>query len=279
MKTALIIPTINAGALWLDALEALDRQTVQPDLKILLDSESDDRTVKLATAHGFDVHPVLQKEYDHGLTRQRGVDLAADCDIVLLMTQDAVLATPQALEILIAPFDNPRIGAAYGRQRPRKEARPLEAFTRLHSYPSISRIKTMEDVPELGLHAAFCSDSFAAYRKSALLRVGGFPSTAFGEDMLVAAKLLLEGDAVAYCADAGVFHSHPVTFRESFSRGKQIGTLHRTHPWLHARFGSAQKAGSGYIKQGITFLAKESPWEIPRFIAQSAIKYAGFLAK
>ncbi len=277
MKTALIIPSMNAGDLWKQVLAALNAQTRQPSRKILLDCQSEDNTADLARQNGFEVHTILRRNFNHGLTRQHGAELANDCDILIYMTQDAVPADPRALEELISEFKNPDVGAAYGRQLPRKDAATIEAFTRHHSYPPSSRVKTMKDIPEFGLKTAFCSDSFAAYRKEAHATAGGFPKTGFGEDMFMAGKMLLAGYAVAYCSEARVVHSHCATLSESFQRGLHIGRFHKEFRWLKETFGSAQQAGDHYIRDGVFFLKKENPFLIPLFIIQSGIKYIGFL--
>jgi rhamnosyltransferase len=59
----------------------------------------------------------------------------------------------------------------------------------------------------LGIKSIFISNSFAAYRRSALLAVGGFrKDVIFGEDTVTAARLLLSGYQVAYSAQACVYH-------------------------------------------------------------------------
>ncbi len=277
MKTALIIPTLNAGDLWKQVLTALNAQTLQPTRKILLDCQSEDRTVELAEQHGFEIHTVLRPDFNHGLTRQHGAELADECDILIYMTQDAVPATPRAFKRLLAEFQNPDVGAAYGRQLPREEDGIIETFTRHCNYPPKFRLKTSENIPEFGIKTTFCSNSFAAYRKVAFDSTGGFPTTEFGEDMLMAGKLLLEGYAVAYCAEAQVFHSHRTTIRESFRRGVQIGCFHKQSPWLQHEFGSASKTGNNYIREGLLFLAANQPLATIPFITQSTAKYVGFI--
>jgi rhamnosyltransferase len=278
MKTTLIIPTLNAGSDWITVLEGLRAQTVQPDQKILLDTCSSDETVELAKQHGFEVHRIKPDQFNHGLTRQYGATLCPKADIILMMTQDTVPANPGAFSKLLAPFSDPQVAAAYGRQLPRADAPPTEAFARLYNYPPESRIKTLADIPEHGLQTAFCSNSFAAWRKSALDQIGGFEDTPFGEDMLAAARLILAGHSIAYCADAEAIHSHPPTLREAFRRGRQIGQLHRHHPWLRIRFGSPEKTGNSYMRKGIHFLTRNSPLDIPLLLFQSATKLFGFLS-
>ena len=96
----------------------------------------------------------------------------------------------KSLEILINGFKNPSVSASYGRQIPCLDATGGEKVMRAYNYPETSTLKTEDDIPEMGLHTPFCSNSFAAYRKADLLKIGGFPKTDFGEDMEMIAKKL-----------------------------------------------------------------------------------------
>jgi len=276
MKNCLIIPTLNAGILWEEVLAAIDRQIVQPYRKILLDTCSNDETVRMAEKHGFEVHKIQPPDFNHGLTRQYGADLCPEADVLIYMTQDALLADPQAMGNLFQPLENQQVAAVYGRQLPRPKATPLEAFARHYSYPATSRIKTLADIPTLGIHAAFCSNSFAAWRKTALNQVGGFPGTDFGEDMLAAARLLKNGWAVAYCAEATVIHSHPMRIKEEFIRSRQIGQMHRANPWLEQQFGKTTNAGKKYMTKQIRFLARNAPESLPSALLSAVAKFSGF---
>ena len=96
VRLALIIPTLNGGKIFADLITSLASQTRQPDSRILLDSQSTDDTVKLSRAAGFSVISVLRATFDHGGTRQLGIR-QANANIVVFLTQDAVLADSEAL--------------------------------------------------------------------------------------------------------------------------------------------------------------------------------------
>ncbi len=75
-KVGLIVPTLNAGSLWESWLKAFEQQTRKPDCLLVIDSSSSDDTVALARAHGFDVQVIPKSEFNHGGTRQFGVNSA-----------------------------------------------------------------------------------------------------------------------------------------------------------------------------------------------------------
>ncbi|BBM05676.1 hypothetical protein HAALTHF_27910n [Vreelandella aquamarina] len=85
------------------------------------------------------------------------------------------------------------------------------------------------------------SNSFAAYRREALLAAGGFPEgTILSEDMMAGARLLQQGWKLAYCADACVQHSHNYTLAAEFKRYFDIGVFHHREQWLLAWLGKAE---------------------------------------
>ena len=96
LRTTLIIPTKNGGPLFKKLIVSLAMQTHQPDELLLLDSESADETVREAVEAGFSVVAIPRASFDHGGTRQYGVERATG-DVVIFMTQDAALTDPDAL--------------------------------------------------------------------------------------------------------------------------------------------------------------------------------------
>lgn len=220
---------------------------------------------------------INRKDFNHGKTRNIASS-EAEGDILVFLTQDAVLADNTAVENLIRPFYNGGIiGASYGRQVPRIGAGAIEAHARLFNYPETSSIKTLSDAPILGLKTAFISNSFAAYRREALTAVGGFPlDTILCEDVYVTAKMLLAGWNVAYCADAMVFHSHDYGLIEEFRRYFDIGVFHAREEWIRKNFGQAEGEGLRYIRSELDYLWNTKPQQIPSAILRSLFKFLGY---
>ncbi len=277
VKTALVLPTLNAGRLlprWIGALKA---QTVIPDQLLLIDSSSDDSTTAIARASGFDVHVIRRRDFSHGGTRQMAVELLDDSDILIFLTQDAFLAAPKSLEDLLRAFDDPEVGAAYGRQLPREMADPIEAHARLFNYPEESHLRDRTDVKKYGIRTSFISNSFAAWRRDALHQIGGFPAhTIQNEDAYVASKLILGGWKIAYCAEAAVFHSHRLTMLEEFRRYFDIGVFHARDPWIRRTFGQAGGEGFKFVRSELRYLMSTRPTLIPLALFRTAAKLAAF---
>ncbi|HEY6848352.1 MAG TPA: glycosyltransferase family 2 protein, partial [Terracidiphilus sp.] len=117
----------------------------------------------------------------------------------------------------------------------------------------------------------------AAYRRSALMNAGGFPTNViFGEDMITAARLLLTGHKVAYVADACAHHSHPYTPMQEFKRYFDIGVLHSRERWLLDEFGKANGEGKRFVLSELRYLQGRDAWQIPSALLRTGIKLVGY---
>jgi rhamnosyltransferase len=250
---------------------------VAPEQVLIVDSSSTDGTPDLARAAGFRVNTIAREEFNHGATRQLAVDLLPDAEIVIYLTQDAVLVSADAIIKIIEVFEDPKVAAAYGRQLPRNAATPIEAHARYFNYPSVSGVRDLSDRSQLGFKTIFISNSFAAYRRSALMSVGGFPrNVIFGEDTIIAAKLVLHGWTIAYVAEAQVYHSHTYTWRQDFKRYFDIGVLHVRESWLLKEFGEAGGEGGRFVRSEIRYLWRVNPWYLPSAVIRTGLKLAAY---
>jgi len=203
--------------------------------------------------------------------------LLPDADILIYLTQDAILATADAIAKLLEVFDDPSVGAAYGRQLPRRGATAIEAHARHFNYPAVSQVRVLTDRERLGFKTIFISNSFAAYRSSALRAVGGFPKDViFGEDTITAAKLLLAGWKIAYVAEAQACHSHNYTWMQDFRRYFDIGVLHSRESWLLDEFGQAGGEGKRFVFSELKYLWSNHIVLIPSAMVRTGLKLAGY---
>lgn len=271
-----VVPTLNAAKDWPQFTPAL-LACVRPEHVLIIDSESTDETVKLARMTGFQVHSVARAEFNHGGTRQLAAEMLPNSDILVYMTQDSVLAGPNALSNLLKPFADPQVGAACGRQLPRQGAEAIEEHARLFNYPATSDVRSLESREKLGIKAIFLSNSLSAYRRSALVKVGGFPKDViFGEDTITAARLLLAGYKLAYVAEACAYHSHSYTPTQEFRRCFDIGVLHSRERWILAEFGQAMGEGKRFVISELSYLQHRDAWQIPSALLRTVFKLLGY---
>lgn len=268
MKTAMVLLTCNAGDKFEEVLRSHAFQSYTPDRRIVVDSESEDDTAEKAKKYSWEVVTEKRSSFNHGGTRQKiaAMLLSQGFECVIMGTQDVVLAEKDTLEILLESLRTHGAAAAYARQIPPEE-KGMENFFRKRNYPEFSRVKSKEDIPELGLFTAFCSDSLAAWDLQKISAAGGFPETEFGEDMLLAAALILRGEKIVYCAESRCFHGHAHTLGDLFRRGAAIGRMHAQHPELRRNFGSVGKYASKQLRGR----------DMLRFFLPLSAKYLGML--
>ncbi len=240
---------------------------------VVVDSGSTDGSVALSQQAGLTVLLTQAQNFNHGATRQWAVNQAfltpsSAPEVIVFLTQDAILASPNALAELLQAFQDPQVAAAYGLQLPKPQAHWLEAHTRAFNYPDTSRTVHLQDKASLGIKACFLSNSFAAFRLQALMQQGGFPAhLPLGEDTYMAAKLLLSGQSLRYQASAQVYHSHNYNGLQDFQRMFDTGVFHAQNPWLLQNFGTAEGEGAKLVRSQWQALMQQ-----PHFL-QSLLKW------
>ena len=276
MKAQIIVPIYQPDNRFLSLLRTIKEQTL--DLPVLLiDSGTGIPYDNEIASMNVSVKKINSREFNHGGTRQMGMEMYPDADVHVFLTQDAVLADEHAIENLLLVFHNQQVGCAYGRQIPHKEAGPFGAMARLFNYPEESHIYTFADRRHYGIKTAFISNSFAAYRKSAIQQVGGFPQNVIlSEDMYVAAKMLLAEWNVAYVANAMAYHSHDYTPLQEFRRYFDIGVFHARESWIQKEFGKAEGEGKQYIMRELRYILKHFPYRFPEMILRDGMKFLGY---
>ncbi|MBL4903228.1 MAG: glycosyltransferase family 2 protein [Desulfocapsa sp.] len=278
---SIIIPTLNGGELFSKVLESIAMQEIHDEYELLVyDSASTDDTVKYAQSFGAEVVSVDRKNFDHGGTRTLAAQKAVG-DILVFMTQDAVLVGCNSLALLIEPLrknESSSVAVTYGRQLPNKDATPAAAHLRLFNYPPEPLVKTNNDKRKYGLKTVFVSNSFAAYKQDSLATCGYFKQgLIFGEDTCAVGRLLLEGYAIQYVSEAQVYHSHNYSLVEEFKRHFDIGVLHSAENWLLQEYGVAEGHGANYVRSAFSYFIRNNGWYlIPDLIIRSGMKYMGY---
>lgn len=277
IPVSIIIPTYNAGKEFENLALMIKTQTANIRQVLVIDSSSADETVKIANKYNFTVEIIPKTEFGHGKTRQYALE-KVKTEIVVFLTQDALLYDEFSIENLVrCLISDEKIAAVYGRQMPYENTGILGRFARLYNYPTISKINNFDDRKIRGLKTAFLSDSFSAYKRMPLNKIGGFPDVNFGEDTFVAAKLLMNGYKTAYCADAKVYHSHDYSLYQEYVRNREIGKFHRQEKWLLETFGKAEGEGFKFVVNEAKYLVKNNKfYYLPVAFLHNVVKYLGY---
>ena len=268
MKVDLIIPTYKPGEKFKKSLKRLALQTRKPDRIILINTEAQYFDEEMIRPYdNVEVHHIKKEEFDHGATRDYGASLAEDADILMFMTDDAIPKDKYLVENLLKAFDNENVSAAYGRQMADPKKNYIEYYTRIFNYPEESRIKTKEDLDTLGIKTFFCSNVCSAYRKTDYDAMGGFEhKTIFNEDMIMASKLIEDGKAVAYRADARVWHWHDYKAMQQLHRNFDLAVSQIDHGGLFLKVKSESEGVKMVISTIKHLMVKGKIYLIPKYV-------------
>ncbi len=226
MKVSIVIPTYNGESTLPSLLKALEAQTLVPSELIAVDSSSDDRTPGILEEAGFKVFSIRKRDFNHGSTRDMGISMT-NCDVVVLLVQDAIPAGKDYLSNLVSPFEeDPLIAGVYGRQIPRPGCNPiieerLRNWNASRSRPMMQEVHSLEEfnamhpLEKLKL-CAF--DNVASAVKKSVWEEFKFGYRAFGEDVAWAKRVLLQGYKIFFQASAKVIHSHNRSPFQEFKR-------------------------------------------------------------
>ncbi len=280
MKTGIFIPTYNAIRDYqyfnstLKTLSLLDNDHFRV---LVIDSSSIDGTIALVNNYKFEVQIINKQDFDHGRTRQLAAEILSDCDVLVYLTQDVELSGVESIYNTIKVFDSINVGASFGRQLPHKNADIFAVESRRFNYPTESYVRCYKDRLKYGVKTVFSSDSFAAYRREALVKVGGFPSKCIvSEDMYVVAKMVKTGYSIAYAADAICYHSHNYTIKQEFHRYFDIGVFFATEHWIKYEFGAAEKEGGRSVIKLVKAVLISKPWMAFSLITRVFVRWLAY---
>jgi len=277
MKVDVIIPVYRPGEEFREMLKRLESQTVPVHKIIIMNTKAGEfPRAYVEGRSNIEVFHLEPSEFDHGGTRNAGAG-KSEADYLLFLTQDALPADVHLIENLLKAFENPKVKAAYARQLPKADCKELERYTRSFNYPEQGRVKTGDDLQKLGIKTFFCSNVCAMYERKTYLEQGGFVSpTIFNEDMIYAGGLIQKGYAIAYVAEALVYHSHNYNGSEQLRRNFDLAVSQVNHPEIFQGIAS-ESEGIRLVKQTAAYCFRiRKPWLIFGLVFSSGCKYIGY---
>lgn len=276
MRVSIIIPTLNASIYLEKLLSMLQIQEVKPLEIIIIDSSSEDNTIDVAKGFGAKTVVIPRHAFNHGKTRNIAA-AEANGEILIFMTQDAMPLNEKLLSNLIAPLQMSYIAATFGRHIPRSDASPLEVTARRFNYPDTASIKGIDDIKKFGIKTFFFSNVCSAIKKELFFKVGMFPEDIkINEDMLISAKLIVNGYKVAYVPDARVIHSHDYSLFRQFKRYFNIGSSLKRNRWI-LKYRRAEGEGISLVKEQVGYVISQHKYIwIPYIFLESMTKYIGY---
>lgn len=219
-KISLIIPTYFAEEYLPSLCKAISAQKYIEDLDlIIIDSESKDKTQRIAKNFGARVFTIKQRDFTHGLARNIAAK-KAKYDLILFTVQDALPASNflfAKMAELLSLEEN--IAAVSTKQIVRPDA---DLFARWQiynhnsalnlNYNSISQVNDFKKFKKepffLQRRVSLLDNVCAIYRKNIFDKLGGFSDIIYGEDLDYAFKTLKNGYKLGILCSDGIIHSH-----------------------------------------------------------------------
>jgi rhamnosyltransferase len=224
---SIVLPTRNGAATLPALLDAIARQHVSVPFEIVaVDSASTDGTAELLRGRADCVITIAAGSFDHGLTRNLGIEQARG-ELIVLLVQDAVPASDTWLAALIAPLlADDRVAGAFARQLPRPNASATTRWAlarwaassetpRTHSVESREAFDAFD--PAAQFERCVFDNVCSCIRRSVWRRIP-FAGTPIAEDLEWARAVLLAGYRLAYAPAAAVIHSHDRSAKYEYAR-------------------------------------------------------------
>jgi rhamnosyltransferase len=278
MSVDVIIPTYHPGNKFRELVRRLGRQTVPYHRLIIINTEEAGFDAALLEgAANVTVRHISRAEFDHGATRNLGVSLS-NAEYFLMMTDDAIPADMHLIERMLKALETDAgIAAVYARQLASRESSFDEQYARRFNYPEKSRVKSLEDLPELGIKTYFMSDVCCMYRRAVFRELGGFiRHTIFNEDMIYCAGAMRAGYKVMYCAEAQVIHAHHYSGIQQLHRNFDLGVSQADHPEVFKGIAS-EGEGVRLVKGNAVWLFRSGKiWLLPSLVWRSGCKFIGY---
>ncbi|MGZ4974494.1 MAG: glycosyltransferase, partial [Limisphaerales bacterium] len=198
------------------------QKNVEPFEVVVLDSGSTDETIEIAQRFPVRIEQIPANAFHHARTRNLAGGLAAG-EILVFLVADALPTSDTWLQTLLSSFEDPNVGAVYGRQFP-KPGSSLERQDALNAVYGEKRIiKDPHHRNGLGYRFYHFSDVNAAIRRSVWEEVRFPEDLKVFEDLGIAKGILDRGWKIVYEPNAAVFHSHTHTTVGLFKRYFDIG--------------------------------------------------------
>ena len=273
LEMSILIPTKNGARDLAACLTAVCSQKGIGAFEIIIiDSCSTDGTLEIVRRYPLRLEQIPPDAFHHARTRNYAASLASG-EFLVFLSQDAVPASETWLATLMKGFQDPSVGAVYGRQLPRAESGLERRSTFAAMYGATRIVKRPIDGASLGHKYYHFSNANSAIRRKV------WEATRFPEDLKVfedvgiAKRILDSGWSIVYEPEAAVFHSHDFPLDLLFKRYFDIGVVYqRLGIWNNRSRASLWRDGWGGFQDKLSTLLKKSERE---GVGSSIIKDAG----
>jgi biofilm PGA synthesis N-glycosyltransferase PgaC len=206
-ELTVIVPAYNEAASIGDTIRSLQAQTVRIKAVIVVDDCSTDDTAAVARSLGATVvRPPSNTGSKAGA--QNFALSHVQSDFTMAIDADTTLA-PDAVEKLLAAFDDPQVVAACGFVEPRYRQTMWERGRYIEYLLAFTFYKPIQDFYGKPLISSGC---FSAYRTDVLKACGGWSTRTMAEDVDLTWRFYFAGHRVRFVPEAVCYPIEPHDF-------------------------------------------------------------------
>ena len=205
-------------------LTGILEQTLTDREIIIVDSGSTDATLSIASRYPVHMLHISPDEFSFGRSLNKGCQ-AASGEFIVIASGHVYPVYRDWLDRLLAPFSDPQVALAYGRQRGAPTTKYSEHQVFARWYPN---------EPNPAQNHPFCNNANAAIRRAAWQQLPYDESLTGLEDIAWARKAMEMGHRIAYAADAEVVHAHHESCTQIYNRYRREAiAMKRIFPQEH----------------------------------------------
>ena len=212
-KASIIVRTKNEERWIAQCLSAIEKQSYKNREVILVDNDSSDKTVQIAS--NFDVKHVNYTSED-GFKPGRAINLgieASDGEFIVIISGHCIPTNDKWLETLIANIEDDEIAGVYGRQEPLSFTSNLDKRDLAITFGLDKKIQVKDPF----FHNANSAISRSIWEK--------FPfdnECTNIEDRIWGLEMISAGKKIVYEPEASVFHHHGIHHGQNEDRANNI---------------------------------------------------------
>ncbi|MEU5657011.1 bifunctional polysaccharide deacetylase/glycosyltransferase family 2 protein [Streptomyces sp. NPDC047737] len=227
---SVIVPAYNEKECIASTLNSLAAST-HPIEIVVVDDGSTDGTAEIAEALGLpNVRVIRQENAGKSAALNNGVRQARH-DIVVMMDGDTVFE-PETVARLVQPFADPRVGAVAGNAKVGNRSTMIGAWQHIEYVMGFNLDRRMYDL--LGCMPTI-PGAIGAFRRDAVLEVGGMSEDTLAEDTDITIALHRAGRRVVYAEHARAWTEAPASLGQLWRQRYRwsYGTMQAL--WKHRR--------------------------------------------
>lgn len=208
-KISVVIRVYNEEKHIREVLESLKCQTYKNFEVIILDSESTDNTVQIASEYDVRIEHIKKSSFNYSYASNRCVSIASG-DIVCFLSGHSVPVKKTYLSDINDVFQDQTIGGCYGDVVALPDGSLTEkAFNRLGYIKNKIKVDKPGIKLETTIHPGIFSCSNASARRQLLIKHPFAEALGKGgEDIEVAYRIIQDGYYIASVPELLVMHSH-----------------------------------------------------------------------